>query len=29
MNTAVVAIAKNEDKYIDEWAQYHLKLGFD
>ena len=26
---ALVCIAKNEDKYIDEWIQYHLKLGFN
>lgn len=25
---ALVCIAKNEDHYIDEWIQYHLKLGF-
>ena len=29
MRTAVVCIAKNEDRYIKEWAEYHLKLGFD
>ena len=29
MNIALVCIAKNEDKYIDEWLDYHLKLGFD
>lgn len=29
MKTAICAIAKNEDKYIDEWIQYHWKLGFD
>lgn len=28
MKTALVCIAKNEDNYIDEWLQYHLKLGF-
>lgn len=28
MKTALVCIAKNEDHYIDEWLQYHLKLGF-
>ena len=28
MRTAVVCIAKNEDRYIKEWAEYHLKLGF-
>lgn len=22
-------IAKNEDNYINEWVEYHLKLGFD
>lgn len=26
---ALVCIAKNEDNYIDEWIQYHTKLGFD
>lgn len=29
MNTALVCIAKDEDNYIDEWVNYHLKLGFD
>lgn len=29
MKTALVCIAKNEDNYIDEWIDYHLKLGFD
>ena len=29
MKTALVCIAKNEDRYIDEWIAYHLKLGFD
>lgn len=28
MRTAVVCVAKNEDRYIKEWAEYHLKLGF-
>lgn len=28
MNIALVCIAKNEDNYIDEWIEYHLKLGF-
>lgn len=28
MNTALVCCAKNEDHYIDEWLEYHLKLGF-
>lgn len=25
----LVCIAKNEDKYIQEWVDHHLKLGFD
>lgn len=29
MNVALVCIAKNEDNYIEEWVNYHLKLGFD
>lgn len=29
MKKAICAIAKNEDKYIDEWAEYHFKLGID
>lgn len=29
MNTALVCIAKDEDDYMQEWATYHLKLGFD
>jgi hypothetical protein len=29
MKVALTCIAKNEDKYIDEWIQYHLYLGFD
>lgn len=29
MKIALVCIAKNEDNYIDEWCNYHLKLGFD
>jgi len=29
MRVALVCIAKNEDKYIKEWVEYHLKLGFD
>ena len=28
MKSAVVCIAKNEDRYLDEWIKYHLKLGF-
>lgn len=29
MKVAVVAIAKNEEKYIKEWIAYHLSIGFD
>ena len=29
MKTAICCIAKNEDRYIHEWVDYHLKLGFD
>jgi len=29
MKVSLVCIAKNEDHYIDEWVNYHLKLGFD
>lgn len=29
MKVALVCIAKNEDRYIDEWIQYNKKLGFD
>lgn len=29
MRVALVCIAKNEDHYIDEWIDYHKKLGFD
>ena len=25
----LVAVAKNESKYIKEWLDYHLNLGFD
>lgn len=28
-NVALIAIAKNEDKYIAEWLEHHLSLGFD
>ena len=28
MNVALVCIAKDEDNYIDEWIEYHIKLGF-
>ena len=27
MNVALVCIAKNEDHYIDQWIDYHFKLG--
>lgn len=29
MRCALVCIAKDEDDYIREWADYHLKIGFD
>lgn len=29
MKVALVTCAHNEDRYIDEWLQYHVKLGFD
>lgn len=29
MNTAVCCIAKYENKYLKEWVDYHLELGFD
>jgi hypothetical protein len=29
MRVAIICIAKNEDQYIEEWSNYHLKLGFD
>jgi hypothetical protein len=29
MKVALVCIAKNEDSYIEEWVNYHLKLGVD
>ena len=29
MVTALVAIAKMEDKYIEEWLEYNHKIGFD
>lgn len=29
LNIALVCIAKNEDRYIDEWIDYHLTLGFN
>ena len=29
MKVALVCIAKNEDNYIQEWIDYHKKLGYD
>jgi hypothetical protein len=29
MRVALVCIAKDEDNYIEEWIDYHSKLGFD
>lgn len=29
MNIALVGVAKNEDHYIQEWIDYHTKLGFN
>lgn len=29
MKIALVCIVKNEDKYIEEWVNYHKKIGFD
>lgn len=29
MKTCLVCIAKDEDNYIEEWVNYHIKLGFD
>ena len=29
MRIALVCVAKNEENYIQEWIDYHLKLGFD
>ena len=29
MKVNMLCIAKNEDRYIDEWVQYHKKLGID
>ena len=27
--TAIMCIARNESPFVEEWAQYHLELGFD
>lgn len=29
MKIAIIAIAKNENNYINEWVSWHLNLGFD
>ena len=29
MKTALVCIAKDEENYLHEWVNYHLKIGFD
>lgn len=29
MKVAIVAIAKNEHSYLDEWLKYHTELGVD
>ncbi len=29
LRVALVCIAKDEDNYIDEWIEYHLKMGVD
>lgn len=29
MKTKIVAVAKNEEKYLEEWLKYHFSLGFD
>lgn len=29
MNISIIAIAKNENLYINEWINHHLSLGFD
>ena len=29
LRVALVCIAKDEDDYIEEWIEYHLKLGVD
>lgn len=28
-SVAIVAIARNEGQYINEWIEYHASLGFD
>jgi hypothetical protein len=29
MKSLLCAIAKNEERYINEWVNYHYNLGFD
>lgn len=29
MKVNLVAVAKNESRYIGEWLEYHQKLGFN
>ena len=29
MKVAIIAIAKNENQYVNEWIDYHLHIGFD
>ena len=29
MNVCIIAIAKNENLYINEWIEYHIKIGID
>lgn len=29
MRTAIIAIARNEQLYVNEWVEHHLSLGFD
>lgn len=29
MRTAIIAIGKHEEKYLNEWIEYHLSIGFD
>lgn len=29
MKFGLVSVAKNEEKYLEEWLKYHFSLGFD
>jgi hypothetical protein len=29
MRVSLVCVAKNEDRYVEEWVDYHTKIGFD